>query len=89
MFGRSVLGWLAVIAVNVVVIVACLWLLRGMVAQAPLLATLIFVGVVIAALILSIVVVQGLTRQARGRPAPAAAPAAGEPEETETGRETG
>jgi hypothetical protein len=29
MFGRSVLGWLAVIAADVVVIVAGLWLLRG------------------------------------------------------------
>jgi hypothetical protein len=89
MFGRSVLGWLAAIAVNVVVVVACLWLLRGMMAQAPLLATLIFVGVVIAALVLSIIVVQALTGRARGRPAPAAATAAGEPDGTGTGPDAG
>lgn len=68
MFGRSVLGWLAVIAVDVVVILAGLWLLRGLIAQAPVLGTLLFVGVVLAALALSIVVVQALTRRAGERP---------------------
>jgi hypothetical protein len=60
-----------------------------MVARAPLLATLHLVGVVLAALILSTVVVQALTGRARGRAAPVAATAAGEPEETETSTDTG
>ena len=42
------------IAVDVLVILACLWLLQGMLSQSPLLATLIFVGVIVATLILSV-----------------------------------
>jgi hypothetical protein len=89
MFGRSVLGWLAMIAVNVVVILAGLWLLKDLIAQAPVLGTLLFVGVVLAALVLSIVVAQALTRQARGRPAPSPATGAGEPGASGTGPDAG
>ena len=51
------LGWM-------LVILACLWLLQGMLLQSPLLATLSFVGVIVATLILSVVVMRALTRAA-------------------------
>jgi len=70
MLGRSVLGWMAVLAVDVLVLVVAFWLLQGLMAQAPLVATLLFVGVVVATLSLSVVGMLALTRGAPEAGAP-------------------
>ena len=64
MLGRSVLGWMAVLAVDVLVILAGLWLLQGMMSQSPVIATLLLVGVVVATLVVSVAAMLALTRGA-------------------------
>jgi hypothetical protein len=61
---------MAVLAFDVLVLLAGFRLLQGMMVQSPLVAMLIFVGVVVATLILSVAGMLALTRRTPGASAP-------------------